>query len=68
VLSGLLLGLAGAAVLGRWSEALLYGVTPTDPPTMAAVAVVLAVSAAVAIALPARRAAKTNPIETLRAE
>jgi putative ABC transport system permease protein len=68
VLSGLLLGLAGAAVLGRWSEALLYGVTPTDPPTMAAVAVVLAVSAAVAMALPARRAAKTNPIETLRAE
>jgi predicted permease len=68
VVSGLLLGLAAAAVLGRWSEALLYGVTPTDPPTMAAVAVVLAVSAAVAIALPARRAAKTNPIETLRAE
>jgi putative ABC transport system permease protein len=68
VLSGLLLGLAGAAALGRWGEALLYGVSPTDLPTMAAVALVLVVSAAAAIALPARRAARMNPIETLRAE
>jgi putative ABC transport system permease protein len=68
VLSGLFLGLAGAAVLGRWAQALLYGVTPTDLPTMAAVALVLALSASLAIALPARRAAKTNPIETLRTE
>jgi ABC-type antimicrobial peptide transport system permease subunit len=68
VLSGLMLGLAGAVVLGRWSEALLYGVTPTDPGTIAAVVLILVLSAAVAIALPARRAARTNPIETLRAE
>jgi putative ABC transport system permease protein len=68
VLSGLLLGLAGTVALGRWGEALLYGVSPTDLPTMAAVALVLALSAAIAIALPARRAAKTNPIETLRVE
>jgi predicted permease len=68
VLSGLMLGLAGAVVLGRWSEALLYGVTPTDPATIVAVVLILVLSAAVAIALPARRAARTNPIETLRAE
>jgi putative ABC transport system permease protein len=68
VVSGLMLGLAGAVVLGRWGEALLYGVSPADPLTMAAVALVLAASAAVAIALPARRAATTNPIEALRAE
>jgi predicted permease len=68
VLGGLLLGLAGAVVLGRWGEALLYGVRPTDVPTMATVALVLALSAAAAIALPARRAVKTNPIETLRVE
>ena len=68
VLSGLMLGLAVAVLLGRWSEALLYGVSPTDLPTMAAVAVLLVLSAAAAIAIPARRAAKTNPIETLRAE
>jgi putative ABC transport system permease protein len=68
VLGGLLLGLAGAVLTGRWGEALLYGVRPTDLPTMAAVALVLALSAAVAIALPARRAAKLDPIETLRVE
>jgi ABC-type antimicrobial peptide transport system permease subunit len=68
VLGGLLLGLAAAVVFGRWAEALLYGVRPTDLPTMATVALVLALSAAIAIALPARRAAKMNPIDTLRVE
>ena len=68
VLIGLLLGLAAAVLLGRWGEALLYGVRPADLPTMATVALLLALSAAVAMAVPARRAAKTNPIETLRSE
>jgi putative ABC transport system permease protein len=68
VVIGLLMGLATAVVLGRWGEALLYGVSPADVPTMAAVALLLTLSAAVAMAVPARRAARTNPIETLRAE
>jgi ABC-type antimicrobial peptide transport system permease subunit len=68
VLIGLLLGLGAAVLLGGWGEALLYGVSPTDLPTMATVALLLVLSAAVAMAVPALRAAKTNPIETLRAE
>jgi putative ABC transport system permease protein len=68
VVSGLVLGLAVAVLLGRWGQTLLYGVRPGDPMTLAAVALVLALSAAAAIALPAQRAAKTDPVETLRAE
>jgi predicted permease len=65
---GLAIGLAVAVAAGRWSAALLYGVSAGDPATLAAVAAVLAVSGAAASAIPARRAAKTNPTETLRAE
>ncbi len=68
VLTGLAAGLAAAVLLGRWGQSLLYGVSPGDPATLAAVSLVLVLSAAVAVALPARRAARTNPIETLRAE
>lgn len=68
VLSGLVLGMAAAVVMGRWSEALLYGVSPTDLRTMGGVVLLLALSAVAATAIPARRAARTNPIETLRAE
>lgn len=68
VAGGLVVGLAAAVVLGRWGEALLYGVSPADPMTLGAVVLVLALSAAAAVVVPAHRAAKTNPIETLRAE
>jgi putative ABC transport system permease protein len=65
---GLVLGLAASVAAARWSAALLYGVSAGDPVTLAAVGAVLALSGAAASLIPARRAARTNPTETLRAE
>ena len=65
---GLAIGLAcsvGAATLMR---GLLFDVRSWDVPTLAAVAVVLAVAALLASFIPARRAASLDPVETLRAE
>jgi macrolide transport system ATP-binding/permease protein len=49
-------------------KSLLFGVAAWDAPTLAAVAVVLGVSALLASFLPARRAVRANPVEALRAE
>jgi macrolide transport system ATP-binding/permease protein len=64
IIAGLLCSI-GAAVLMR---NLLFGTQAWDVPTLAAVAVVLAVSAMLASYVPARRAASVNPVEALRAE
>ena len=64
--AGLLLGLAVAAMAGRLMEGVLYGVRPTDPPTLAAAAGALAVAAVLAAWLPAWRATRVSPLETLR--
>ena len=64
--AGLVIGLAGAWLLSQFLTAVLYGVGPTDPATFAGVAVMLLVSAALASWLPARRAAKVDPVTTLR--
>lgn len=64
--AGLVIGLAGAWLLSQFLSAVLYGVGPTDPATFAGVAVMLLVSAALASWLPARRAAKVDPVTTLR--
>jgi putative ABC transport system permease protein len=68
VLTGLAIGLGVAAVGSRVLRSLLYGVAPTDPATYAAVAAFLAVVAAAASYLPARRAARSDPVQALRAE
>ncbi len=65
---GLVLGLGGALLLTRALKGLLYGVSPGDPATFAAVAVTLAVMAVAATIVPAWRAAAVNPIVALRAE
>jgi predicted permease len=64
--AGLVIGLAGAWMLSQFLTAVLYGVGPTDPATFAGVAVMLLVSAALASWRPARRAAKVDPVTTLR--
>jgi predicted permease len=62
------IGLCAAAALARLMKALLFGVSPLDPLTFAAVPIILAMAAAVASFLPASRAAAVNPAEALRAD
>jgi len=66
--AGLLAGLAGAALLTRFVESLLFSVTPTDPVTYGAVVAVLTAVALTASIVPALRAARVDPVEALRAE
>jgi predicted permease len=64
--SGIGIGLAGAMVATRALRNLLYGVTPGDPFTLIAVVALLALVAMLACYVPARRAARLDPVETLR--
>ncbi len=66
--AGLAAGLAGALVLSRAIASLLYGVSPTDPRTFAAVTVLLGVVGLVACYLPARRATRLEPMRVLKSE
>jgi len=59
---------SAAGGLTRLMKTLLFGVSPPDPLTYAAVTVVLVAAAALASYLPMRRAASVDPAETLRAE
>lgn len=65
---GIVLGLIGAFVVSRYMTSLLFGVQPTDPLVYAAVALVLIAVALLASYLPARRAAKIDPLVALRDE
>jgi putative ABC transport system permease protein len=58
---GVAAGIAGALGLGRWLDALAFGIAPSDPRILTASAIVLAVVAVVAAWLPARRAARVEP-------
>jgi putative ABC transport system permease protein len=66
--AGIAIGFAAALALTRLLGKLLFGVTPTDPATFAAVGVLLVAVAATASWLPARRAMRVDPILALREE
>jgi ABC-type antimicrobial peptide transport system permease subunit len=65
---GIAIGLLAALALTRALASLLYGVSATDPLAFAAGAVALGLVAAVASWLPARQAARVDPMITLKAE
>jgi ABC-type antimicrobial peptide transport system permease subunit len=65
---GAALGLAAAGGLSRVISSLLFGVSPLDPVTFAATPAILLLTAVAASYWPARRAARVDPAETLRAE
>jgi predicted permease len=65
---GMVIGSAASWVVARGAERLLFGVTPRDPGTFAAMIVVLTIVAVLAGYLPARRASRIDPMVALRAE
>jgi predicted permease len=65
---GVVVGLGGIAVGSSLVKRLLYGVSPLDPATMAAVGVVLALVGVLASWLPAQRATRVEPLRSLRAD
>jgi putative ABC transport system permease protein len=65
---GSILGLAGALASARLIDSLLYGLTARDPITMAGATAIILVVAALAAAVPAWRAARTDPLAALRRE
>jgi putative ABC transport system permease protein len=65
---GLGAGLLVAAWLGRFVESLLFDVQSTDVPSFVAASAVLTIVTALSVAVPARRAARVNPVIALRIE
>jgi ABC-type antimicrobial peptide transport system permease subunit len=66
--AGIATGLLGAALLTRFMRSVLYGVETTDPVTFAGVTLVLLGVAFLASWIPARRAARVDPLIAMRAE
>jgi putative ABC transport system permease protein len=68
VLAGVAAGLAGALVLTRLMEGMLFGVSASDPASYALLTALMLGVAALALYLPARRASRVNPLEALRSD
>ena len=66
--TGLAVGLAVSLAVMRWLQSMLYEVAPTDPITLAAVALTLLVVSVAACLGPARRAMRVDPVQALRFE
>ncbi len=66
--SGIGIGLVASIAVTRAIRSLLVGVTPTDPTTFVGVSLLLAAVALVASYVPARRAARVDPLMALRSE
>jgi putative ABC transport system permease protein len=66
--AGIVLGLAGAVVLTRYLEGMLFGLSPLDPTTLLVVSLAFAAVATLASYVPARRAASVDPLLALRCE
>jgi ABC-type antimicrobial peptide transport system permease subunit len=67
-LAGIAMGTLAALAAARYLESLLWGVDPRDPLTFATVAAALTLAAVAACLLPAWRAGRTDPLETLRSQ
>jgi ABC-type antimicrobial peptide transport system permease subunit len=68
VVIGVVLGLPAASLTSRWVQSMLFGLTPTDPTTIAGASVSLTAAALMAAYLPARRASRVDPMTSLRHE
>jgi putative ABC transport system permease protein len=67
-LAGVAIGVAGALALTRFLSTLLFEVSAHDPATFAAIAGLMTVVAAMASAVPARRATRADPMMVLRGD
>jgi len=65
---GVGIGLAGTFALSRLLQGLLFGVGPSDPVAIAGAAIALVAPVLIATLIPARRAARADPVEVMRAE
>jgi len=65
-IGGLAIGLTGGVLVMRSFESMLYKVSPSDPLTLIAVAVLLLATAILACLVPARRAMRVDPVQALR--
>jgi putative ABC transport system permease protein len=65
---GITLGPIGAAAVTRLLQGMLFGITPLDPTTFLAVAVMFGLVTTFASYVPARRATKVDPMVALRSE
>jgi putative ABC transport system permease protein len=65
---GVAAGVVGSLLMARWLTALLFGVGTADPATFTVTALSLLAVAAIASYLPARRAARVDPMEALRVQ
>jgi len=68
VVFGVGVGILASVLAGRWIASLLFGLSPTDPLTLAGAAVLLVVATLLAASVPACRAARIDPLKALRYE